>query len=191
MSVIACEVIKSDLMDKKPSTKLDSSKELLFSVIPEFEESYGFDQMNPWHIYDVYNHTLKVVDNVGRVLPLRIAALFHDMGKPYKFSQEDGVGHFYEHWVESLRIFDRHYKDFNLSMDDVILIRKLIFFHDLRFVNNPKMADFMVSQVGDDIDLLFDLKKADILAQNPEYKDKSLAELDNMINLCTNSKHIK
>ena len=105
MSVIACENIKSILMDKKPSIRLDEAREMLFSVIPEFRNSYGFNQRTDWHIYDVYNHTLKVVDNVSNNLPLRLAALFHDMGKPYTFKEENGVGHFPHHWDESLRIF--------------------------------------------------------------------------------------
>ena len=131
MSVIACEVLKSMLMLKKPSLKLDESKEMIFSIIPEFKESYGFDQRNPWHIYDVYNHTLKVVDNVKPILPLRLAALFHDMGKPYTFKlDEDGIGHFYGHWNKSLEIFNEHYKDFHLSDEDISLIRNLIYYHD-------------------------------------------------------------
>ena len=188
MSVIACENIKDILMDKKPSIRLDQSREMLFSVIPEFKESYGFDQKTDWHIYDVYNHTLKVVDNVPAILPLRIAALYHDMGKPFTFVlDENGIGHFPNHWLVSLEIFDKHYKDFNLSKEDIELISKLILFHDLRF-NDINMASEMNKQFGDDIDLLFNIKEADIIGQNPKYSDTLYEQLENMKVLCLSRK---
>ncbi len=190
MSVIACENIKDILMDKKPSTRLDQSKDMVFSVIPEFKESYGFEQMTDWHIYDVYEHTLKVIDNVPAILPLRIAALYHDMGKPFTFSpDENGVGHFPNHWLVSAEIFSKHYKDYNLSKEDVELISKLILFHDLRF-NDIETANKMNDQFGDDINYLFDIKKADIMGQNPKYNDVAFEQLENMKALCLSKKII-
>ena len=200
MSVIACEVLKSILMLKKPSIKLDESKEMLFSIIPEFKESYGFDQNTPWHIYDVYNHTLKVVDNVALdvedkndKLSLRIAALFHDMGKPYTYEEKDGVGHFPSHWTKSLAIFNEHYKDFNLSNDEVILIRKLILLHDLRpgsGLTVDMVADMLNESFADKIDLLFDIKEADILGGNPEYYAISKEQLEDIKSHCKTRKII-
>lgn len=184
MSVIACENIKDILRDKLPSTRLDNAKEMLFSVIPEFMESYGFDQKTDWHIYDVYNHTLKVVDNVPAILPLRIAALFHDMGKPYTFKEENGVGHFPKHWDKSLEIFNNHASDFSLSKEDVILIRNLIEYHDLRSIDENDI-NTLVNVFGDDIDLLFQLKDADIKGQNPKYDDVSYKTFNEMKDLCS------
>ena len=184
MSVIACEVVKSILLDKKPSIRLDESREMLFSIIPEFKKSYGFSQHNDYHIYDVYNHTLKVVDNVNPILPLRIAALYHDMGKPYTFKlDKDGIGHFYGHWVTSMAIFDKHSSDFNLSKEDVALIRKLIFFHDLR-PSSDEEANILANEFGNDIDLLFNLKRADVIAQNPIYKEEELGKILKLENRC-------
>ena len=190
MSVIACESIKDILMDKKPSIRLDQSREMLFSVVPEFKESYGFEQMTDWHIYDVYEHTLKVIDNVPAILPLRIAALYHDMGKPFTFEKdENGVGHFPNHWLVSAEIFSKHYKDFNLPKEDIELIGKLILFHDLRF-NDIETANKMNNEFGDDINYLFDIKKADIMGQNPKYNDVAFEQLENMKVLCLSKKII-
>ncbi len=184
MSVIVCENIKSILMDKKPSIRLDEAREMLFSVIPEFRNSYGFNQKTDWHLYDVYYHTLKVIDNVPNNLPLRLAALFHDMGKPYTFKEENGIGHFPKHWEESLRIFNEHYRDFNLSKEEVSLIRNLIEYHDLRSTDENDI-DNLVSVFGDDIDLLFQLKNADIKGQNPKYDDVSYKIFNEMKDLCS------
>lgn len=58
----------------------------------------GFAQHNIHHCYDVYTHTAVAVDHVPPEVTLRLAALFHDLGKPATFSMgEDGQGHFYGH----------------------------------------------------------------------------------------------
>ena len=64
-------------------------------VIPELGPMVGFQQRNEHHCYDVYTHTAVAVDHVSPVLPLRLAMLLHDVGKPDTFFLgEDGQGHF-------------------------------------------------------------------------------------------------
>jgi tRNA nucleotidyltransferase (CCA-adding enzyme) len=51
-------------------------------LLPEIAVSFGVEQ-NRWHADDVGSHTLMVVDQVHpRCSFLRVAALFHDAGKP-------------------------------------------------------------------------------------------------------------
>ena len=71
---------------------------IITAVIPELAPCVGFDQHNPHHIYDIFEHTARVVEGVPRDLTLRWAALLHDVGKPQSFTQEEnGRGHFYGH----------------------------------------------------------------------------------------------
>ena len=71
---------------------------LLTQVIPELTPSVGFQQRSPHHRYDVFTHTAHVVESVPAVLPLRWAALLHDVGKPACFTlDETGRGHFKGH----------------------------------------------------------------------------------------------
>ncbi len=71
---------------------------LLAAVIPELEPMIGFDQRSPHHTYDVFTHTAHVVEAVPEELPLRWAALLHDVGKVPTFTQDaTGRGHFYGH----------------------------------------------------------------------------------------------
>ena len=71
-------------------------------VIPELEETYGMGQ-NAYHFGTVWEHTLKVMENVasdGSVayLPVRLACVLHDIGKiKTRTVGEDGRVHFYEH----------------------------------------------------------------------------------------------
>ena len=45
---------------------------------------------------------------------------------------KDGVGHFYGHWNESIKIFDKYKDLFGLSEEEVLLINNLIYYHDCR-----------------------------------------------------------
>ena len=71
---------------------------ILSQVIPELAPMAGFDQRSPYHALDLYAHTALVVQNVPGTLPLRWAALLHDIGKPGCFTlDEAGRGHFLGH----------------------------------------------------------------------------------------------
>ena len=80
---------------------------LLTQVIPELAPSVGFEQRSPHHRYDVFTHTAHVVEAVPQELPLRWAALLHDVGKPACFTtDETGRGHFKGHAKVSQEMAD-------------------------------------------------------------------------------------
>ena len=80
---------------------------VITQVIPELQPCIGFDQHNPHHIYDVFTHTAHVTEATPACLPLRWAALLHDISKPATFHlDEKGCGHFYGHAKESARMAD-------------------------------------------------------------------------------------
>ena len=81
---------------------------LLTQVIPELAPSVGFLQHNPHHSYDVFTHIAHVVEAVPAQLPLRWAALLHDVGKPATFTlDENGCGHFMGHAKVSAEMADQ------------------------------------------------------------------------------------
>ena len=83
-------------------TYLAVALRILAAVIPELLPMEGFDQHNFHHCYDVLVHTARAVEAVLPKKHLRLAALFHDIGKPSTFSMdENGVGHFYSHASKS------------------------------------------------------------------------------------------
>ena len=66
-------------------------------VLPEIIPAVGFEQ-NDFHTEDVFEHTLSVVEQAAPYLSVRLAALFHDLGKPHTLSiGEDGRRHFFNH----------------------------------------------------------------------------------------------
>ncbi len=71
---------------------------ILAQAIPELAPTVGFCQHNPHHRFDIFTHTAHVCAAVPRDLPLRWAALLHDIGKTDTFTlDEKGLGHFYGH----------------------------------------------------------------------------------------------
>jgi tRNA nucleotidyltransferase (CCA-adding enzyme) len=57
---------------------------LLKNIIPELEEGIGCEQLGE-HIYDVWDHLLHALSHAAEKnwpLEIRLAALFHDIGKP-------------------------------------------------------------------------------------------------------------
>ena len=178
------------LLSNKPSIELRNRKEELAKLIPEIQQTYDFDQKTVWHPYDVFEHTLRVIDNTSLDKRLRLAALFHDIGKPQSMTiDDDEVGHFYGHWVEGEQIFIKYQDKFNLDEEDIYLIRKLIFYHDLS-ITSTSIKRFLEEFDSEDMELLFQLKKADILAQNKEFINDRLNELENnrkSINMALNN----
>ena len=181
-------MFKEILLSEKSSELIRINKNKLFEIIPELKICYGFNQHNDYHQYDVFEHIIHVVDEVEKYYPLRVAALFHDIGKPNSFTlDEKGIGHFYGHWDESIKIFDKYKDKLDLSELEIKLIRNLIFYHDLG-ITEENMHTFK-DVFGDDIKLLISLKKADVLAQNPKYSYR-LKELDEYKNLFGKMKKI-
>ena len=52
------------------------------AILPEVQRLHRNDQRSPWHAHDTWQHTLAVVAATPPSLPLRWAALLHDIGKP-------------------------------------------------------------------------------------------------------------
>ena len=166
------EFLKHILVQDNPSELIKENENRIFNMIPELSICKGFKQNNEWHIYDVYEHILHVVDNVPNNIELRLAALFHDIGKPFVYHEDEhGIGHFFGHWNKSNEIFESFASKYNISDESKKLISNLIFYHD---VNVEKMSEKeindMINNIGiSNIKLLFSLKRADLLAQSPEY----------------------
>ena len=179
------------LMLEKPSVVLITKKDELATLIPEFAKTYNFDQRNDWHIYSVFAHILKVVDETPAILPLRIASLFHDVGKPYTFKlDKKGIGHFHHHAEVSELIFAKHAENFELKSNDIFLIKKLIWFHDIKLPTDDYSVSEIIDNFDGSIELLFFLKEADILAYNPKYHSICLKELYELKNIYLKSKKL-
>lgn len=69
-------------------------------IIPEFKATYDFNQCNPHHNLDLFNHIIDVVSKVPADLELRYSALLHDIAKPVvQTFDEKGIAHYKTHEI--------------------------------------------------------------------------------------------
>ena len=191
LKTVTKERINNELLKilsyKEATRYIDEYRELFFIIIPRLKETYNFDQHNNYHIYDVFHHTLKVIDGVSNNKYLKLAALFHDIGKPEKFfTDEEGIGHFYGHWETSAKIFNQYCKEYKVDKKTKDIVTSLIINHDCQLPSKrSNMIKFLHRFNPEYLNLLFELKKADILAQSPIYQEQSLSKLQDEINRYT------
>lgn len=154
------------LMSKKPSAGIELMlyTGVLEVIMPELLPMAGFNQFSPYHDKDVFFHTMQVLDNTRPYLPLRLAALLHDSGKPHTFVMgEDGIGHFYGHEETSGRIAETILKrlkaDTKTKETVLLLIQKHMVSLDMK---RPLKIKRLIKDFGPaDIDLFFEFKEAD------------------------------
>lgn len=150
---------------------MEEYKEIFFEIIPELKECEDFNQHNDYHIYDVYTHIINVVKNTPQNTYLRLASIFHDIGKPKSFElDEKQIGHFLGHAKVSNDIFKKFADKYKLDNKTKKIVSDLILYHeDELSSNNNKIYNFYKKFNMNRIEMLFDLKIADVKSQNLKY----------------------
>jgi poly(A) polymerase len=77
--------------DPRRALELLDAGGLMEMLMPEVSACHGVAQ-GGWHTHDVFGHTLETVQHTEPDLVLRLAALFHDVGKP-PTATPDGAFH--------------------------------------------------------------------------------------------------
>ena len=146
----------------------------LIDLIPELKNMH-IPQNNPYHIYDVYDHTREALLNVkDEDIVVKMAVLLHDVGKLYSYQDdEDGIRHFKGHGKISAEIADNTMKRLrfdNKTREEVV---ELVLYHDFQIPKNKKQTRRILNKLGyKQFIRLLKIKEADIRAQNPKYLDR-------------------
>jgi tRNA nucleotidyltransferase/poly(A) polymerase len=74
-------------------------------VMPEVLPMIGYDQRSPYHKDELFTHSLEVMDKSHPRIETRLAALFHDTGKPVSMQQAEGKVTYYGHQDKSADFF--------------------------------------------------------------------------------------
>jgi len=132
-------------------------------------------EQDPIHTHkDVLAHTIAVVRNTRTELLVRLAALFHDVGKPKTRSFEKGKGgvSFHHHEVVGARMTEERLKALKYPADMVADVTQLVFLH-LRIHTyamgwTDKAVRRYVRDAGDLLDELNHLQRCDCTTRNPK-----------------------
>ena len=175
---------------------LRQHRDIIAHIIPEIRPMFDLDQKNAYHIYDVWEHTLQVLSHIPNDPDLRLAAFFHDIGKPPTMTvvpneryvsppaapgagaKSAGAdfpewGHFYGHEAAGAEITGkilRRLKYDNATRENVCTV---IDAHKIVFQPTARHARRLLNKLGEkQLRQLIQLELADVKSQNPVYTDE-------------------
>ena len=138
---------------------------VLEMIIPEFYYAYNFDQNNPDHPDDLFNHIIKVIHLCDYDLVTRFAALFHDLGKiNVKIIDAKGIFYFYGHEKESALIAEEELKQLKASNDFINSVKTIVKNHMLIYqdVSDKTLKKLIIEMEEKNLKRLFNLFSADL-----------------------------
>jgi poly(A) polymerase len=133
---------------------------------------------------DVLAHTLAVVDKASPDLVLRLAALFHDIGKPdTRQFGPDGVS-FHHHEVVGARMTRRRMKALRYPKEVVDDVSRLVFLHlrphTLKMGWTDAAVRRYVRDAGPLLDRLNELVRCDVTTANPRRQRSIQNQIDEL-----------
>lgn len=154
--------------------KIESFEDELITIIPELIVCKNCEQNLPAHHLSVLNHIFEVVDGVRSDIILKLAALFHDIGKPYTKVTFNGVDNFCNHEKVSELLADLILKRLEFENDVQHAVKLLIRYHDFELSPTNDSLDAIAIKIGSKLVLpLLELQMSDLLAHS-EQKVKQL-----------------
>lgn len=169
------------LMTDNVVDSINNNMNFLFKIIPEIKHAIYFDQKNPQHHLDVWNHTLLALSKSKQNFDVRLTLLLHDIGKPFSYQDgNDGIRHFKGHPDKSCDITNNILKKLGYDIDFILKICYLVKYHD---------EPITLSEIEDDINLQkerFEVQRCDALAHHPDHLEKRIKYINEIETLIKN-----
>jgi len=157
---------------------------LLDAVLPELAACKGVPQSG-YHTHDVFGHTLLTVERVPPDLVTRLAALFHDAGKPSTATPD---GAFTGHENVGAELARSALERLRFSQKEIETVVKLVRLHLRPVYYSSEWSDGAVRRLARDagplLDRLMSLARADIGASaypEPEKLDELEARIEEVL----------
>ena len=144
--------------------------DVFFAILPQLAPMHGFDQRTPYHAYDVWEHTVRAVENAPSTETLRLTLLLHDAGKPAAFTvDEQGVGHAHGHHRLSAEIAAEvlaYLRLDNATRDRILM---LVEHHDWPLSTERTLLKRRLNRLGEEaLYQLIEVQRADALGKGTE-----------------------
>ncbi|HMJ38945.1 MAG TPA: HD domain-containing protein [Verrucomicrobiae bacterium] len=165
------------LTSERPQLALEllDASGLLEVILPEVAACKGVAQSG-YHTHDVYGHTLLTVERVPADLVVRMAALFHDVGKPSTATPD---GAFTGHETVGAALAKSALERLRFSQKEVEAVVLLVRLHLRPVYYRSEWSDGAVRRLardaGEQLDRLMALARADVAASaypEPEKLDQ-------------------
>ncbi len=157
--------------------------------IPEIKDMIGFPQNNPYHKYNVYDHTIHAIKFCDEAkvddLIVKLAVFFHDIGKPHCYQDDkNGIRHFKGHGRVSAEMTNNIMRRMKFDNETREKVVELVHYHDATFEVTKKHIKRWLNKIGEEqFCRLLLVRKADIQAQNPDYKEERLLKVEGISSL--------
>lgn len=150
--------------------------EVFSHIIPGLNATVGFHQLNPHHIYTVYDHTAYAISYSQKDLIIKLALLFHDIGKPKCVTYDsEGVAHYYGHGAISSEIADKVMRAMKYDNNTREKVVELVKYHDATIEPKYKYIRRWLNRLGEEqFRRLLNIRVADIMAQKRILNDERL-----------------
>lgn len=171
-----CGIVKSENFH----TALLRYSDVFALFIPELNNMIGFEQNNPHHSYNVFEHTVYAVEGCGSDdFITRLAVFFHDFGKPHSYQDgEDGIRHFKGHGKVSADMTNEIMKRLKFDNDTRNKVTELVHYHDSVVEAEKKYIKRWLNKIGEEqFRRLLELQIADIRGQKRSYDDYRLKKI--------------
>jgi poly(A) polymerase len=171
--------LRKMLLSEQPRRALEllDASGLLEVLMPEVHACHGVVQ-GGWHTHDVFGHTVEAVQHTPAELVLRLAALYHDVGKPPTATPD---GAFHGHEDAGARMAREALARLRFSHADVEAVARLVRLHLRPVFYSSEWGDGAVRRLardaGDLVWKLMALARADVAASAYPHGDK-LDELE-------------
>jgi len=171
------------LISERPRLALEllDASGLLEVILPEVAACKGVAQTG-YHTHDVYGHTLLTVERVPADLIVRLAALFHDVGKPSTATPD---GAFTGHETVGAAMAKSALERLRFSQKEVDAVVLLVRLHLRPVYYRSEWSDGAVRRLareaGEQLDRLMALARADVAASaypEPEKLDELQARIE-------------
>jgi poly(A) polymerase len=195
IKIVSSERISDELnkiiLSPKPSIgfKLLFDTGLLEIIFPEMSNLSGIEYVNGVGHKDIFQHTIKVLDNVAEKtdnLWIRWAAILHDIGKPKTKKFVNNNWTFHSHQFVGAKMIPDIFRRLRLPLNEKMkFVQKLVEMHHrpISLVNEPitdSAIRRLVYDAGDELEDLMTLVESDITTQYDEKKQKFLRNFQNL-----------
>lgn len=155
-------------------------------ILPSINCIYDLEQMNPWHLYDVFQHTdIALNYSVSYSLCEKLAIVLHDLGKAStKLIDETGVAHFHGHAKVSEQMAIESLKTLAFDHKTVDMVATLIQYHDYYVVPKRKVLRRFLAHIQMDFSIAYAIlrvQSADDHAKNMEKAQQKLINIKSCV----------
>lgn len=187
------EEIKKTMIAPYPSItfKLLQETGILKIILPELENCVGVTQKGS-HEFDVFEHSIYSCDGVMKGHRIvRIAALFHDIGKPQSMKIVDGIPTFHNHEIYSAKIAKKILERLRFPKKDQDRICHLIEHHMFHYEDNwsdAAVRRFIARVKEENLDDIYLMRQGDIWGTAKKEKinqrlEKLISRVDSVLKM--------